>query len=248
MDVTQRTRQVSRLPSTTMTSPSGTAPLCPRALSTPRERMRDAALARVRAIAHARGATMGVVVHGDYAELDSDDETGRCVTLPRLIRPGGCTAVPRRVLIATDFSESSLCAAHAALEVAPDAEIHLVHVCPRRWCCRPGEARDGTPARLDEPFASLFAALQTTLRAPAARFTRVILDGDPADALLEDAQRRCVDLIALGVHGHTSIQEHALGLVTERVLCEASCSVLVSGFEPRPERDVSTTPATPQLA
>ena len=231
-----------------MTSPSGSAPLCPCALSTPRERMRDAALARVRAIARARGATLTVIGGTGFAELDSAEEAGHCATLPMLIRPDGCMTVPRRVLIATDFSESSLCAAHAALEIAPAAEIHLVHVCPRRWCCRPGEARDGTSARLDEPFASLFAALQTTLRAPAARFTRVILDGDPADALLEDAQRRCVDLIALGVHGHTSIQEPALGLVTERVLREATCSVLVSGFEARPERDASTTPATRQLA
>lgn len=191
-------------------------------------RMRDTVIARVRDLARDRaGALMKV---GRPSDADAGSEDFECLDFPLLLLPDHIATVPACILVATDFSQSSLCAGRAALAIAPSTQVHLVHVSPYRW--RPtGGARPPAPHPM-EPFAVLFAAFEAMLHAPDARFTRAVLDGDPARSVLAHARSNGADLIAIGVHGHASVYEKPLGRVAERILREAPCQVLVAATEP----------------
>lgn len=51
--------------------------------------------------------------------------------------------------------------------------------------------------------------------------------GDPARALVEEAEAKGIDLIALGTHGRTGIDRLVMGSVARNVLTHAHCSVLI---------------------
>jgi hypothetical protein len=57
---------------------------------------------------------------------------------------------------------------------------------------------------------------------PCVRF------GDPAENILEEAQARSADLIAVGTHGRRGLSHLLLGSVAEEVMRRAPCSVLVA--------------------
>jgi nucleotide-binding universal stress UspA family protein len=51
--------------------------------------------------------------------------------------------------------------------------------------------------------------------------------GDPAHALIEEAEAKGVDLIAMGTHGRTGLDRMVMGSVARKVLTHAHCSVLI---------------------
>lgn len=55
----------------------------------------------------------------------------------------------------------------------------------------------------------------------------LVVDGDEASIILETASAEAVDLIVMTTHGRTGLTRWVLGSVTERVLRDASCPVLV---------------------
>src|SRR5437879_5741553 len=55
----------------------------------------------------------------------------------------------------------------------------------------------------------------------------VFLQGDPATEIVRYARDAGIDLIVMGTHGRTGLERLLMGSVTERVMREASCSVLV---------------------
>lgn len=57
--------------------------------------------------------------------------------------------------------------------------------------------------------------------------TWAILSGDPAHALIEEAEAKGVDLIAMGTHGRTGLDRLVMGSVARKVLTHAHCSVLI---------------------
>lgn len=57
--------------------------------------------------------------------------------------------------------------------------------------------------------------------------THVLLEGDPADEIVRYGRDAGIDLIVMGTHGRTGVERLVLGSVAERVLRDASCSVLV---------------------
>ncbi len=54
-----------------------------------------------------------------------------------------------------------------------------------------------------------------------------VLEGDPAELILREAERIPVDLIVLGSHGHTPIGEMLLGSVAHKVTIKARVPVLL---------------------
>ena len=54
-----------------------------------------------------------------------------------------------------------------------------------------------------------------------------LIEGTPAPAIVELAERIEADLIVMGTRGHTGLKHVLLGSVTERTLRLAHCSVLV---------------------
>jgi nucleotide-binding universal stress UspA family protein len=182
-------------------------------------------------LAHEAGATMIVCGLGRHRVADRifGDETAlrliRMSDVPVLAVASGLTHAPRRIVVAVDFSETSLRAARLALEVAASsATIYLAHVAPRDSTLYEWNP-SGSSYKQDAG-----AALQKTreqLRVPAdMTVQRVMLQGDPAVELLAFAASVNADLIATGSHGHGFVARMLIGSVTTRIVRCSTCSVL----------------------
>ena len=79
--------------------------------------------------------------------------------------------------------------------------------------------------------------------------SHVMLEGDPAGEIVRYAKDAGIDQIVIGTHGRTGLERLLMGSVAERVLRDASCSVLVVKLPrgvPATERGdvaVATSPA-----
>jgi len=72
----------------------------------------------------------------------------------------------------------------------------------------------------------------------------VLLEGDPATEIVRYARDAGFNLIVMGTHGRTGLERQLLGSVTEQVMREAPCSVLVVKLPrgiPATERNVVET-------
>jgi nucleotide-binding universal stress UspA family protein len=63
----------------------------------------------------------------------------------------------------------------------------------------------------------------------------VLLEGDPAEQIVRHAAESHTDLIVMGTQGRTGMERLLLGSVAEKVLRDATCSVLVVKMPKRPE-------------
>jgi nucleotide-binding universal stress UspA family protein len=59
------------------------------------------------------------------------------------------------------------------------------------------------------------------------KLKREILAGEPYEVILDTAKSENVDLIVMGNRGYSKIKRFFVGSVTQRVISEASCPVLV---------------------
>jgi nucleotide-binding universal stress UspA family protein len=55
----------------------------------------------------------------------------------------------------------------------------------------------------------------------------ILLDGDPATEIARYAADAGIDVIVIGTHGRTGVDRLVMGSVAEKVMREATCSVLV---------------------
>jgi nucleotide-binding universal stress UspA family protein len=182
-------------------------------------------------VAHESNASMIVSGLGRHRVMDRlfGDETAlrliRVSAVPVLAVGGGFTAAPHRVVVAIDFSETSLRAARLALELAaPAATIYLAHVAPRDatlydW--------NGWGSNYKQDAGEALQRMREQLRVPKDMIVqRVLLQGDPATELLAFAASVNSDLIATGSHGHGFVARMLIGSVTTRILRCSTCSVL----------------------
>jgi nucleotide-binding universal stress UspA family protein len=54
-----------------------------------------------------------------------------------------------------------------------------------------------------------------------------VLEGDPREALIEEAEKEHADLIVVGSHGRTGLEKLVMGSVATHVVTHAPCSVMV---------------------
>ena len=69
------------------------------------------------------------------------------------------------------------------------------------------------------------AATIIRANAPQLNVSLEALEGDPKEAILDQAERWGADLIVLGSHGHGNVVRFLLGSVSAAVALHASCSV-----------------------
>ena len=182
-------------------------------------------------LAHDTNATMIVSGLGRHRVVDRlfGDETAlrliRVSSVPVFAVASGLTHVPKRVVVAVDFSETSLRAARLALEVAsPNATVYLAHVGPRdallhEW--------NGWGLSYKDDAGDALQKLREQLQVPAGMIVqRVLLQGDPATELLAFATSVNADTIATGSHGHGFVTRMLVGSVTTRIVRCSTCSVL----------------------
>ena len=134
----------------------------------------------------------------------------------------------KRVLIPTDFSETSAAALRYGIELARrfSARLYLFHVPPN-----PGEAADaeyplGIFEIMHNDAHDRLRQLLTREEVSELRPECAMRIGMPAEEILKYAAEHEVDLIVIGTHGREGLARLLLGSVAETVVRRASCPVL----------------------
>jgi nucleotide-binding universal stress UspA family protein len=132
------------------------------------------------------------------------------------------------ILHPTDFSPQSMYAFHLACALARDhgARLLVAHVLESPPVAVFGEF-GMAPVDLGESRADAQAKLDylEVAGSPLA-VERFLLEGDPAPAILEFAQRRQCSLIVMGTHGRTGLERLLMGSVAEQIVRASPCPVL----------------------
>lgn len=140
----------------------------------------------------------------------------------------------RRVLAPVDFSNHAAAAINSAHAWLPDADFVLLHAfeveleSTFRFAGLDEEkiyqyriqARESAQAAMDEFVGKL--------NLPAARITRQFVHGAATLRILEQEQALDVDLIVMGKHGQSVMEELLLGSVTKHVLAHSSSDVFIA--------------------
>jgi nucleotide-binding universal stress UspA family protein len=182
-------------------------------------------------IAHQAGATMITCGLGRHrvTERVFGEETAlrlmRVSDVPVLAVANGMNRAPRRIVVAVDFSETSLRAARLALELASaNATVYLAHVAPRDSSLYDWD-RWGKTYKSDAGDA--LQKMREQLNVPKDMVAQnILLQGDPATELLAFATSVNADLIATGSHGHGFVARMLIGSTTTKIVRCSTCSVL----------------------
>jgi nucleotide-binding universal stress UspA family protein len=137
------------------------------------------------------------------------------------IPPGASTAMIciRTILYPTDFSPYSNLAYFHAVGLAETygASLKVVYVYQ--------PASHEAAAGGKDYWRSLLEQVRPTN--PKIPVEHVVLEGDPAEEIARYSAEAGIDVIVIGTHGRTGEERLRLGSVAEKVMREATCSVLV---------------------
>lgn len=145
--------------------------------------------------------------------------------------PEGMVDLQRRhrIMLATDLSPASEQAGREALELAAGlrAELLIVSVIDPRSLRLPG-GRFGV--RVDQVRTARESAAQELVsrgRATGVRVSFLIWEGEPGEAIVDAARSEAVDFVVVGSHGRGSVGRFFLGSVSDHVVHNAPCPVIV---------------------
>lgn len=143
---------------------------------------------------------------------------------------------PRKILVPTDFSEDSDLAFRMASSIAVkyQARIFLLHVISNTVQRSLADYRldqNIVDRVLNESIVFSNEKLQEVIdKNQQSGNIKVIPDvrkGQPYEEILKEASERKIDLIVIASHGKTGLQKYFIGSVTEKVMNEAKCPVLL---------------------
>lgn len=140
------------------------------------------------------------------------------------------SALPRSIVVATDFGETADRAIAEAAELARDcdAKITIVHAYmnPAYIASQPmmmvdlvGDIIRDAEERLERTVASY--------RASGSLMSSVLREGPSAKVVLDVADERRADLIVVGTHGREGVRRALLGSVAEEIVRRSDRPVLV---------------------
>jgi nucleotide-binding universal stress UspA family protein len=138
------------------------------------------------------------------------------------------------IVAAVDFSETSCSVLEAALALARDTggRVRLMHAVPQ--VAQTAWSIDASGLNIDDLQREWTADAETQLaelaesaKSKAWLMSTSVVVGPAAAEIVRYAEEHSADAIVVGSHGHGVIRRLLLGTVTERVLREASCPVLV---------------------
>jgi nucleotide-binding universal stress UspA family protein len=138
-----------------------------------------------------------------------------------------------RVLIAHDFSHDSEMAMNFGISLAQEyqAEVHLMHVLPTGGREEPELA--WSAASKGSAYTFTARKLQETLPNEVnlwCRFVNVVRCGKVHEEILNYAKEHEIELICMGSSGSDWTLDKLLGSNVDRVLRQAPCPVLVTGY------------------
>ena len=134
------------------------------------------------------------------------------------------------ILLAVDGSEHALKAAHAAssLANAMNSQTLRIVVAYNTIPVHLGDPymQNAIGARISETEEILQRAVQVVWAVSAQIYTEMI-EGDPAETILEAARTRDSDLIIMGARGLGKLHGLLLGSTSQKVLSLAVCPVMI---------------------
>jgi nucleotide-binding universal stress UspA family protein len=143
----------------------------------------------------------------------------------------------RHLLVPTDGSELSERAVDQAVNLAAalGARLHIVHVQVNFPISLVGVGELVEPSTVDALVAAsqqrgeaiLAAAMAQAARAGVQAERSLLVNPQPHQAILEEAQSHGCDLIVMASHGRRGLEGLLIGSETQRVLTQSSCPVLV---------------------
>ena len=139
----------------------------------------------------------------------------------------------RTIVVPTDFSADAERAIHSAQRLlaplAGDARLILVHAfnLPIEYTAYgpiPTSVRYLQDTGLEAE--RRLQELADRLTDEGLAVDSVAREGDPSQVIVEEAERRQADLIAMGTHGRSGLRHLLLGSTAERVVQHATCPVM----------------------
>lgn len=136
----------------------------------------------------------------------------------------------QKVLVAHDGSKSSDKALKKAVELAinSNSSLTVLSVVPELYLTELSEEdRNKIAKNLEEETRQAMEKIRKSLSSKSIDVKTVIRQGDPAEKILETAQKMKVDLIVTGSHGRHGAKKFLLGSVSSKVIEYSRCPVLV---------------------
>ena len=140
----------------------------------------------------------------------------------------------RRILAAIDFSDVSerVVREAATLAAALKLPLRLLHITVRPIVLGPeviplSMAVEGNAEERMRQATAEMLIFGEAVAESANRPETIVLEGSPADAILQQARDGEACIIVMGSHGHGSLYHLFVGSVTLKVIQEAPCPVLV---------------------
>jgi len=149
--------------------------------------------------------------------------TARIVPLRPIAEPSSSI---RRILLATDLTDASSAATEQALELAAALRAGLLVVS----VIDPGARRPGGALRVDQERAlreTAMTELGERARARGIHAEFLIWTGNPGESVVDAAAAEGADLVVLGTHGRRGLERAILGSVSDHVVRNAACPVMV---------------------
>lgn len=155
------------------------------------------------------------------ARMMVGDATAKVIghaSCPVLVAPRAARLWEKRILLATDGSQSSEAAAGAAGHLAKQSGLPVTVVSVTTVShsdARRKEAEHAVAAKVEQ------------LKGMGLKAEGKVVEGRPDEAIAKLAEDVGADLIVMGSHGRTGLSKILLGSVVERVIGQAACPVLV---------------------
>jgi nucleotide-binding universal stress UspA family protein len=187
--------------------------------------------ARLIVVGTGRHSVLGHFLYGERAL-----EVVRGAAGPVLVVPPTASPPFGHAVVAVDFSQASMRAAVAALDLLePDGRLSLVHVksAVRLDEQETGWWNDAYERRSREMLAQFADALPEP---PGVRVDTALLHGDPVAVLLKFVEEHEVDLIACGRRRHSLVERILVGSVSTALVRRAAHAVLVAPERPYDSR------------
>ena len=138
-------------------------------------------------------------------------------------------ALPKRILLATDFSDNACNAEAAAVAWAAraGAKLHWIHALESAPTLVPYEPEfSGYVESVRAEVASKLAARSGAARKEGIEGSTHVGEAPPAQAISEWARSIEADLVVVGAHGRPGVAHWVVGSVAERTVRLADCDVL----------------------
>ena len=144
--------------------------------------------------------------------------------------------MPTKILVPTDFSEYSDKALRQALDIAKQykAKVYVVHVLHKKNpydtsdLAIPSYYEDLEKQTIDWAVKQMQKQIDKFPKSKELEVFSEVVNGNTAEAILEEESSKGIDLIVIASLGRTGIAKYLIGGVARNVLKFAKCPVLLT--------------------